>query len=47
MFKKFLEEFNCLMCSRGRHIVLLLDNAPSRRIPAELANVKVCCDVAS
>ena len=41
-----LEEFDRLMGSRGRHVVLLLDNAPSHRIPAELTNVKVCCDVA-
>ena len=41
VFQQFLEEFDRLMCSRGRHVVLLLDNAPSHRIPAELTNVKV------
>ena len=41
VFQQFLEKFDRLMCSRGRHVVLLLDNAPSHRIPPELTNVKV------
>ena len=43
VLQQFLEEFDHLMGSEDRHVVLLLDNAPSHIASAELTS----CDVAT
>ena len=41
VFQQFLEGFDRLMRSKNRNVALLLDNAPSHKMSAELTNVKV------
>jgi hypothetical protein len=41
IFQQFLEGFDRLMRNKNRHVVLLLDNAPSHKVSIELTNVKV------
>ena len=40
VFQQFLKGFDRLMFNNNRNVALLLDNAPSHKISAELTNVK-------
>ncbi|KAH9167321.1 hypothetical protein AeNC1_018172 [Aphanomyces euteiches] len=41
VFSKWLSRFNARMSGENRHVLLLVDNAPSHRIDEELSNVSV------
>jgi len=41
LFEEWVRDFNCRMLSQGRHVILLLDNAPSHPHELQLSSTKL------